>query len=141
MPGLLGLDIGDKQVGTALADSSVGIALPHQTFNRAKGDAERRILGLLSERGIATVIAGLPLSEYGEESEQCEKIRNFCRRLQKRAAFTLEYVDEHLTSFQAEQQLEAARIPLRRAKKAGQTDALSASIILQSYLDSQRPGK
>jgi putative holliday junction resolvase len=136
MAKLLGLDIGDVRVGVALADSRVGIAEPHETLDRGKRNAEKEILSLITNHNIEIVVAGLPLDAEGNKTAQCEKVENFCKRLLRRASFTLHYVDEHLTTVEAEQQLiSSGRAAAKRARHKGVLDAVSASIILQTYLD------
>lgn len=131
----IGLDVGDKNVGTALADSQAAVAVAYKTFSRAKGVAEQEILKLIKENGIATVVAGLPLSEDGSKNEQCSKVENFCTRIKKRSGVEVVYIDEYLTSVEAEERLRNAGLKTSRGKKVA-IDALSAAIILQLYLDS-----
>jgi len=134
MPKILALDIGDVRVGTALCDQAGGVVLPHETFARAKGEAERKILELISLHKIKLVVVGKPLDEADAETEQSHKIENFCRRLQKRVEAQFHYVDEYGSSAEAEEKLSpAARKKLRSNK--GMLDALSAAIILERYLD------
>ena len=134
---ILGLDVGDKYIGIALSDTEQLLAHPVATFQRAGGKAESAILSLIAERQIKTVVAGLPLGENGEKNQQCEKVENFLRRLQKRVDITLVLVDEYASSFAAEEQLREAGNRGRGLKQSGKLDAASAALILQSYLDSR----
>ncbi len=132
MAKILGLDIGDLRIGTALADSTTKIALPHESFLTTKGEAERRIIELIQSENIKLVIVGIPLSDSNAENAQSEKVRNFCRRLQKRVQVELKYVDEYGSSVEAEERLSASGRKKARADK-GVIDALSAAIILERY--------
>ncbi len=131
---LLGLDVGDKRVGIALGDSTVRIAFPEGCYNRAKGQAEARILELIEEKSVKELVVGIPLSDSGEETAQATKIRSFCRRLERRTGITPRFVDENSTSFEAEQRLNLRGEP--PSKKGGMIDAVAASIILQNFFDS-----
>jgi putative Holliday junction resolvase len=134
---LIGIDIGSVQVGVALADQESGVVVPHGTYLRAQGEAERQILALAEERGIRTIIAGLPLNDDGSLNDQCLKAQNFCRRLQKRAVVDIHFVDEYGTSIDARDLLTESNhgTRLKGLKAAGAVDALAAVAILQRYLN------
>ncbi len=129
---LIGLDIGDVRVGVALYERSAAVPMPHSTFQRAKGEAERAILALCSERQVERIIVGLPLNDDGSESEQCEKVRQFSRRLEKRIEIPLEFVDEYASSEEALQRLRDSGV---RQPEVGRIDALAASILIERYLE------
>lgn len=135
---LLGLDIGDKRVGTALVGPDQSFSIPHKTFLRENGVAEREILAIVAERGIEAIVVGMPLNEDGTKSEQCLKVENFCRRLKKRADIDVLFVDEYGTSSEAEAALRSTGVSGKRAKKKGATDAVAAALILQLFLESQK---
>jgi len=142
---VLGLDVGDRRIGTALADDAIRIATPHATFNRAQGRAEEAILQLVTERGLVRIVAGLPLNEDGTRSEQCLKVENFCRRLQRRLNIEVIFVDEYLSSFESEELLRTAS-PRRRSgrnraeRERGAVDAVSAQVILERYFSQMGVG-
>ena len=145
MPGskLLGLDVGDARVGVAIGTVLPSHAEPIATLKRAGGEAEAKILQIISDRAIETIIVGLPLGENGERTSQCSKIENFCRRLQNRTSVRIEFVDEYSSSNEAAEVLGAARGQgRRRTKKNGHgSDAVAAAIILQRYIDENAPRK
>ena len=121
----------------AFGDTETRIATPYRTLERAKGKAEAEILKLIEGRTIETVVAGLPLDEDGGRTTQCDKIENFCRRLVRRVQVQLIFVDEHLSSATAEQQLISGGASKKSSRQKGVLDTLAAAIILQSYLDSE----
>ncbi len=137
MAAYLGLDVGDKRVGTALAESEVKLASPHLIFDRAGGKAEREIIRLVGERSVNQIVVGLPLNEDGSLNEQCLKVQNFCRRLQKRLSIEIVYVDEYLSTVESEEKLAGKKRP-PRGKGRQKLDAVSATIILQRYLDDEK---
>jgi putative holliday junction resolvase len=120
---LLGLDVGDVRVGVAWTDPAGLIVEPLGVFQRAGGAAEGKIVALISEHRIERVVAGLPLSEHNEETEQSQKIRRFMRRVARRAPVQVAYVDEYMTSREAE-----------GLATAHPSDAVAAALILESYL-------
>ena len=138
---ILGLDIGDKRVGTALSDVGESMATPYETFERGAGSAESKLLKLIADRSIQTVVVGMPLSESGERNDQCEKVEQFARRLERRAQISIKFVDEYGTSFEAEERLSQMGVSAKRAKSERLVDSMAAAIILQQYLDSLENAK
>ncbi|MCB9030436.1 MAG: Holliday junction resolvase RuvX [Deltaproteobacteria bacterium] len=135
---VLGIDVGDVRVGLALSDEQRKVATPYKTVQKSQGNAEKEILTLIEQRGIDTLVVGLPLNAKGEKTEQCQKVEAFCLRLQKRASITIHFVDEHLTSEAAKERLGLSGAKAQAAHKKGLIDSVAASIILQEYLDSIR---
>ena len=136
---ILGLDVGDKRVGVAIAHSEIGVPTPLAAFERGGGEAERNIISLVKERGVGLIVVGLPLGEENELNEQCRKIEKFCRRLRNRIPVRIGYVDEYASSVEASERL--SRSPssnMRKSLGKGAVDAMSAVIIIESYLSSRR---
>jgi putative Holliday junction resolvase len=142
---LLGLDVGEIRVGSALYLKSDLAPRPHATFNRAKGEAEKELISLLERHSIRYVVAGYPLSESGAATPQCEKIASFLRRLKKRSNCEIFLVDEYLTSQEAIEltggQLGKSLKSQIASRKKGIIDKVSASLILQRFLIEQRNGQ
>ena len=125
----LALDVGEKRIGLAMADSQVRIAVP---FDWVAND--ERVMEELAEimlrHDISLVVVGYPRNQSGEPTQQTEFVVDFVRRLgQLDIDAEIAYQDESLTSVQAEQRL-AGKI-----KDKGDIDAEAASIILQDYLE------
>ncbi|QJU11076.1 Holliday junction resolvase RuvX [Candidatus Saccharibacteria bacterium oral taxon 488] len=125
----LALDVGEKRIGLAMADSQVRIAVP---FGWVAND--ERVMEELAEimlrHDISLVVVGYPRNQSGEPTQQTEFVVDFVRRLsQLDINAEIAYQDESLTSVQAEQRL-AGKI-----KDKGDIDAEAASIILQDYLE------
>jgi putative holliday junction resolvase len=131
MTRLLALDVGDSRVGLAFSDESRTIATPHGVL--ARGKAEEEILKLVEKEGLKEIVVGLPLSETGGETDQSAKIRSFCRRLERRCKIEIIFVDEYLSTVEA--WAEISRKGKRNSKKQAKIDAVSAALILQTYLD------
>jgi len=72
----------------------------------------------------------------GQIGFQAKKIQKFAHRLSKALALPVEFVDERLTSYEAEQMLIAQRRSLRANKEL--IDRKAAAIILQQWLDARR---
>ncbi len=134
---ILGLDVGAKRVGVALANPPYVKAEPFETYDRGSKQAETAILALIQQHSVEIVVIGLPLSEEGEISEQCADIKRFSERLQKRANIKIEYVDEWGSSLEAKEALGLPEQADQRTRKTGIIDRLAASIILQKFLNSK----
>jgi len=109
----------------------------------------RRIREIVREHGVRQIVVGLPLRLDGTRGEMAEEAARFARRVHKELGLPVEMVDERLTSWEAERQLEEqqgrpfhaepayASGTKHRAKRQARpsVDAMAAAIILKEYLD------
>lgn len=108
----LGLDVGRKRIGVAGCDRLGLIATGITTVERTSfGQVVEQIQKLVNEREVQVLVVGLPYSMDGSLGFQAKQVQKFATRLGKVLKLPVEYVDERLTSFQAEQLL-IARKPL-----------------------------
>jgi putative Holliday junction resolvase len=136
---ILGLDVGERRIGVAVADESVRVALPVAVVERREPPADLdAIARLVQEQGAEAVVIGLPISLNGSLGPQAQTVKAFGQELSARLALPIEYWDERLSTVEAERRLADAgrRGPKAKAKR----DAAAAAIVLQSYLDSQAQG-
>jgi putative Holliday junction resolvase len=133
----LGLDIGRKRIGVAGCDGTGLIATGLTTIER-KSFAEdlAQLQSLVQSRRVQTLVVGLPYSMDGSLGFQARQVHKVAKRLAKALDLPLEFVDERLTSFQAEQLLHAENISPSRHKAL--IDRKAAAIILQQWLDARR---
>jgi len=135
---LVALDVGEKRIGAATADSSVRIAVPHSTIN-VDGDELAKIAKIMQEEGAKHLIVGLPRNASGEETAQSRAIRSFVMSFQaymlknKFAKPLVKFQDESLTSAIAEAHLALGKKTKKRQK--ADIDREAATIILQDFLD------
>jgi putative Holliday junction resolvase len=136
---ILGLDVGERRIGVAVADEGVRVALPVAVVERGKPPADLdAIARLVQEQGAEAVVIGLPISLNGSLGRQAQAVKAFGQELAARLALPIEYWDERLSTVEAERRLASAG---RRGPKAkARRDAAAAAIVLQSYLDSQARG-
>ncbi len=105
----LGIDFGQARIGIAATDACGILAHPVESIHLAKTEPLDRIAALIAERGVRTLVLGLPLRLDGSEGSACEKVRAFGERLHARfPELPLIYVDEFLTTATAQQKLHAA---------------------------------
>ena len=128
---ILGLDVGEKRIGIARADSSTRIAVPIG-FIEVNGTEWQEIAKVANLNNTNYFVLGLPRSNEGNETKQSEYVREFARRLkQSIPEAKIVFQDESLTSVVAEERLRARR----KVYGKGEIDAEAASIILQDFLE------
>ncbi|MGB7711417.1 MAG: Holliday junction resolvase RuvX [Microcoleus sp.] len=133
----LGLDIGLKRVGIAGCDGTGLIATGITTLVRSSFDRDIADLRqLVQQRGVKILVAGLPYSMSGELGAQARQVQKYASRVAIALDLPLEYVDERLTSVNAEELIQAAGISPSRNK--GLIDRKAAALILQRWLDERR---
>ena len=133
----IGLDVGRKRIGVAGCDGTGLIAFGLMTISRRsfKDDVEQ-IRQLVHDRNVQTLVVGLPYLMDGSLGFQARQVQKFANAIAAELQIPLVYVDERLTSFQAEQLLHAEGISPSRQKHL--IDRKAAAIILQQWLDEQR---
>jgi putative holliday junction resolvase len=130
---LIGFDYGERRIGVAVGETSIGIASPVGHIDASANDARFEAIGkLVTQWQPAGFVVGRPRHADGSPHAVARLAEKFARRLAARYGLPVVFVDETLTSATAEAQLREART---RGRKAGNVDALAASLILQSYLD------
>lgn len=133
----LGLDIGSKRIGIAGCDGTGLIASGLTTLSRSSFDQTvAQIRRFVEERQVQVLVVGLPYSMNGELGFQARQVQKFATRLSIALGLPVEYVDERLTSVQAEQLLVAQKRSPSRNKAL--VDRTAASLILQQWLDERR---
>ena len=126
---LVCLDVGEKRIGVAIADTSVKIAIPFSTVV-VDGSEIQSIAEIVLKEGAHIVVVGYPRNQQGEATAQTRYVEKFTEKLRDLDA-TIEFQDESLTSVLAEQRLIAQKRPYEK----GDIDAQAATIILQDYLE------
>jgi putative Holliday junction resolvase len=139
---VLGLDVGERRIGFAFGNvMSVGssIVVPGGfLLIHNDADALKQIKGLVDEEGPDTLVIGVPLINSAE-TRQSEKIRKLAAGIHELLPdLPMHFWDESLTSFSAGQALVGAELKHSGQAKKGRVDAVAASLIVQSFLDSRR---
>jgi putative Holliday junction resolvase len=144
---LLGIDLGERRIGLAVADPDGSPARPLATIRRARriaGDvaALGRVIG---EQAVAEIVVGLPLEASGADGPQARLTRTWAEAVAAALAVPMAYRDERLTSHLAEQRLG----PMPHGRSGGpptahqrdayraRVDREAAAIILQDELDAR----
>ncbi len=147
MTRLLGIDLGERRVGLALADDDGSPARPLETLMRGRDlDADAAALRAVVERhAVDGLVVGLPLEASGDEGTQAALTRAWADAMQGRIGLAVTFRDERLSSHLAETRLG----PMKRGRSGGppsktqrdayraRVDREAAAIILQDELDTR----
>ena len=132
---LLAFDFGHRRIGVAVGQTLTGSASALAVVSTADKPDWQTITGIINEWKPVVLVVGLPLAGDGGETDMSEDARRFGRQLEDRYGIRVEYEDERLTSFSAEQRFVAARTQgSMRRKDAVLKDAMAAQIILENWL-------
>ena len=148
----LGIDLGERRIGVAIADGPGAGARPLTTLRRARHverDADA-LLALIDAHGITELVVGLPFDAAGHEGAQAALTRTWVDGLRFRLPehVTITLHDERLSSHVAETRLG----PMKRGRSGGppsrhqrdeyraRVDREAAAVILQDALDTRATG-
>lgn len=132
----MGLDVGTKTVGVAVADELGITAQPITVIRRSNLKADlAELVRLAQDREVDRFVLGLPLNMDGSEGPRAQATRKFGDALAKASNLTIIYQDERLTTVAAERSLLEADVS--RSKRREVIDQVAASLILQGWLDAQ----
>ena len=130
----MGFDFGMVRIGVAIGETVTGLAHP-LTLIASEPITQRfeQIGALLAEWQPRQIVVGLPTSLEDAEHEMTQRCRRFGNQLHGRFNLPVAWVDERLSSAEAEQRLQQAGQSARAAK--ANVDAVAAQILLQQWLD------
>ncbi len=130
---VLAIDFGERRIGLAISDelgiiaSGIGILLND-------GTAVAGIASLVSERGVARIIVGLPLTLSGERGTAVRMVEAFTTQLSAAISIPIELVDERFTSSLAQQAIRDMGVGKKKRQNKAKVDEIAAVILLQGYL-------
>jgi putative holliday junction resolvase len=133
----LGLDIGRRRIGVAGCDGTGLIATGLATLQRRSFEQLVTDLTQIAQaRQAQMLVVGLPLTMDGAEGFQARQVRKLAEGLRQALGLPVVYVDERLSSVEAEQLMRAEGISVAQEKAL--IDRKAAAIILQRWLDERR---
>lgn len=133
----MGIDFGLARIGIAFSDDTKFLASPYVTYKRKEMEQDLNyFVTLINEKKVDEIVCGLPMNMQGEEQEIAKKTREFMAKLQEKIKISVQFVDERLSSVLAEEMLRETERDWKKRKE--KLDSVSASIILQDYLDLRR---
>ena len=137
MSRILAIDYGRKRTGIAVSDplqiiaSGLTTVPTHQLMDF--------LLNYIKQEQVECIIIGHPKQLNNEDSENMKNIIPFINRLKKILPdMPVQLVDERFTSVLAHQTMLAGGLKKKDRQNKALVDEISATIILQSYLESRR---
>ncbi len=133
---ILAVDFGMKRMGFAIGNTTINTAAPIDPLTyKNTNHALEHIKQLIAEYDITQILIGYPLNMDGTKSSITEQVEHFARRLEKTLTpgITTQYVDERLSSFEAEEELKPFQPNYKTRKKI--IDSMSALMILRRFME------
>ena len=135
---ILSVDYGRKRTGLAVTDPLQIIAGALSTIETK--DLFDFLSAYVVREGVERIVTGKPTQPDGSASENLARVENFVNRWRKaRPEVPIEYYDERFTSVLAHRViLESGVKKKTRRENKGLVDEISATIILQDYMNSKK---
>ncbi|MBQ3926907.1 MAG: Holliday junction resolvase RuvX [Bacteroidaceae bacterium] len=138
MSRILAIDYGQKRTGIAVTDTLQMIANGLATVETK--ELEKFIVDYVAKEDVSVIVVGKPTQMNGEDSENMKRIEPFFNRLKKLfPEKEITYYDERFTSVLAHQTMLQSGIGKKARQNKALVDKISATIILEDYM--QRNGK
>ena len=137
MKKILGVDYGDARTGLAVSDG-LGLLAVGAGCIKCEGfkKAAEAVAAEAVKHKAELIVVGNPVNMNGTEGPRSGKCRAFAKALEELTSLPVELYDERLTTVSAHRFLSDANVRGKRRKAA--VDELSATIILQDYLDRKK---
>lgn len=130
---VMGLDIGEKRIGVAVADTTTGIAAPLRVMDAHEVlDNARSWRMLVQDHEPEMLVCGLPKTMRGGVGHQATRIREQAERIARTCGLPVEFVDERLSSAEAKRLLREQGLSERDMR--GKIDSVAASLFLETWL-------
>ncbi len=138
---VLGIDYGRRRIGLAVTDPTETIASPLDTLQRRVGKRPpfTRLSEIARDFDVEVLVVGLPLDLQGHETPWCQEVRDFGDALARRLEIPVRYVDERMTSVQAQRAVRSVGLGKKERERKERIDAAAAALILQAWLDRGQP--
>lgn len=135
---ILSIDYGKKRTGLAVTD-------PLQIIAGGLGTVETSVLyeyieAYIQREQVERIVIGKPMQPNGQPSENMVRVENFYNRWRKaHPEIPIEYYDERFTSVLAHRAMIDGGVKKKtRRENKGLVDEISATIILQDFLQSRK---
>lgn len=137
MPRILSIDYGKRRTGLAVTDPLQIIAGGLATVSTS--ELYDYLVAYVSREPVERIVIGKPIQPNGQPSENLSRVEQFVNRWRKaQPQLPIEYVDERFTSVLAHRAMIDGGLKKKSRQNKALVDEISATIILQSYLESRR---
>lgn len=133
----LGIDYGTRRIGLSYGDE-IGVATPLPALVHSTSEQRWTALGeVVQQRGISEFVLGYPYNMDGTAGFKAKEVDAFAAKLRDSFGLPVHFIDERLTSYEAEASISKSK--LRELRASGLVDSRAATIILQDFLDQRIP--
>lgn len=133
---IMAFDYGTKRIGIAVTDPLQIIATALTTVHPE--DIWKFLKDYLIQEQVETFVVGKPLQMDGTDSESAQHVVGFVRKLKKEfPTVNVVEVDERFTSKMASSAIAQSGMKKNKKQNKGLIDTVSATIILQTYMDTK----
>ena len=133
----MSVDYGDARTGVAFSDISETLASPYTVIKETyQPKLIDKLCEIAEKEQAEKIVVGIPKNMDGSFGFRAEACKEFGEILEEKAKLTVEFVDERLTTVMAHNILSANNVSGKKRKET--VDAVSAVMILQSYIDKNK---
>lgn len=133
---ILSIDYGKKRTGIAVTDPLQIIAGGLATVSTS--ELYDFLVGYIAREPVERIVVGEPRQPNGQPSENLARVQQFVNRWRKHQAIPVEYYDERFTSVLAHRAMIDAGLKRKARQDKALVDEVSATILLQDFLESRR---
>lgn len=135
---ILCLDVGDKKIGVSLSDPTHSIAQALKVYRRSSLKEDlKEFRNIISEYDIERIVIGLPKDLSGEIGKKAQEVMEFAGALERSMGLPVVLWDERFSTNEAHRVFDTASISHKKRKPY--IDMMASQLILQGYLDANRP--
>lgn len=137
---IMAIDLGDARTGVAVCDRTEFLASPVGTIEERRFEVlVEKVAYMAAQYEVGEIIVGLPLNMNGSKGPKAEKAELFAKLLNEQSNIPVNMWDERSTTVQAHNYLNVTNT--RGKKRKAVVDTVSATIILEAYLEFRRKRK
>lgn len=134
---IMSVDYGDVRTGVAFSDLSETLASPYTVIKETyQPKLVDKLCEIISKESAEKIVVGLPRNMDGSYGFRADTCREFGRMLAEKSGKPVDFQDERLTTVMAHNILSANNVKGKKRKET--VDAVSAVMILQSYIDKNK---
>lgn len=137
MARIISIDYGKRRTGIAVTDPLQIIANGLATVSTSQ--LYRFLVDYMSKEQVERIVIGKPMQPNGKPSENLERVQQFVAQWKKaHPDVPIDYVDERFTSVLAHRAMIDGGLHKKARQDKALVDEISATIILQSYMEGRR---
>ena len=134
---IMSIDYGDARTGIAFCDKNEILASAYTTINESyQPKLVKKIVEIIEAAQPEKIVVGLPRNMDGSYGFRADRCRELAEALSSETDISIDFEDERLTTVIAHDILSENNV--RGKKRKNTVDAVSAVVILQSYIDKRK---